>query len=117
MSRQDAEVFGRAVGQVDKRAIKDSPKTNYQHALYESLPEQWEEWVGGLQWQTPQRAQVIDSAGRLLRISTLLLKDPPVNGQRVAAIRDRMVTAYTSHGLPPTPVPLSQTVAFTEVVE
>lgn len=77
MSRQDAEVFGRAVGQVDLRAVKDRPKTDYQHALYESLQEQWEGFTSGLQWQPPQRAHVIDNAGRVFRISTLPLPDPP----------------------------------------
>ena len=76
MSRQDAEVFGKAIGQVQKRVVKETPKTNYQHPLFETLPEQWEDWISGLQWQRPRTASVIDGFGKVYQISTLPLADP-----------------------------------------
>ncbi len=75
MSRPDAEVFGRGVGQVHKHAVKDTPRTETQYPLYESLPEQWEDWISRLQWQAPRRAHVIDAAGKVLPITTLPLPD------------------------------------------
>ncbi|MEP7285507.1 MAG: type IV secretion system DNA-binding domain-containing protein [Chloroflexota bacterium] len=80
MSRQDAEIFGRALGQVDNRAVKDSPKTTTQHPLYESLPEQWEQWVSSLQWQPARRAHLVDHMGQTRQMLTLplpLITSPP----------------------------------------
>src|SRR5579862_910770 len=88
MSRQDAEVFGRALGQVDIRAVKDLPKTQVQHPLYESLPEQWEQWVSGLQWQNARRAHVVDHMGRSRRILTLPLPGITALPEQIVAARE-----------------------------
>lgn len=113
MSRQDAEVFGRSVGQVDIRAVKDLPKTDYQHALYESLQEQWEGFTSSLQWQPPQRAHVIDSAGWALGISTLPLPDPP---RRIEESRKELLLNSVPQSPPTSPLPRPSDIPFGEVV-
>jgi hypothetical protein len=109
MSRQDAEVFGRSTGRVDIRAVKDDPKTNYQHALYESLGEQWEGWTSGLQWQRPQRAHVIDSTGKVVPVSTLPLPDSSVTDQALEQVYAQLLPRHLSEASP-SPLPF-QTVS------
>jgi hypothetical protein len=95
MSRQDAEVFGRAIGQVDIRAIKDSAKTDSQHPLYESIPEQFEQYISCLQWQQPRRAHVLDQAGQVFAMTTLSL--PAVRSDdQVAALRERILRRFAA---------------------
>src|SRR5258708_16656568 len=91
MSRQDAEVFGRPLVQWDTYSIKDHPKTDTQHPLYESLPEQWEQWVSGLQWQNPRRAHIVDHKGNSKRILTLPL--PPITAlqEHIAQAREQVM--------------------------
>jgi hypothetical protein len=43
MGRRDAEYFARLVGRVGAEAVKRDPKTETQHELFSSLPEQWEQ--------------------------------------------------------------------------
>ena len=92
MSRQDAEVFGRSIGYIDKRAVKETPKTQTQHPVFESLPEQWEGWTSGLQWQLPRHAHAIDSQGKIFRFSTPPLPDPPINSSQVAEALKQIVS-------------------------
>lgn len=75
MSRNDAEVFGRGLGKIDTEAVKDAAKTDTQHHLYSSLPEQWESHISGLQWQRPRLAHVLDDWGNVYRMSTMRLPD------------------------------------------
>ena len=75
MSRNDAEVFGRGLGKIDTEAVKDPAKTDYQHHLYSSLPEQWESHSIRLQWQRPRAAHVLDDWGNVQRMSTMSLPD------------------------------------------
>lgn len=91
MSRQDAEVFGRALGQVDVRAVKDTPKTDTQHPLYESLPEQWEAWVSGLQWQDARRAHVVDHRGQARRMLTLPLPRITATDEHILQMREQVM--------------------------
>ncbi len=116
MSRQDAEVFGRAIGQVQKKAVKDNPKTDHQHPLYESLPEQWEDWVSGLQWQKPRLASVIDSDGKVLRLTTLPLPDSQTSHQHMAQIREQLLTSTPSRKQPVTPFIQPANIAVCETV-
>ena len=90
MSRRDAEEFGRAVGQVDKHSVKDSPLTATQHPLYESLPEQWEDWVRGLQWQSDRRAKVIDAEGRIRPLTTLPLSNQAADPDQLARVEEQL---------------------------
>ncbi len=96
MSRQDAEVFGRSIGQIDTRAVKENPKTDYQHPLFEGLPEQWESYISSLQWQKPQQAHVIDSAGRMYRMTTLPLPEPPVGSPDVEVLTNQLLPKFVA---------------------
>jgi hypothetical protein len=42
IGRRDAEYFVKLIGRVDAEAVKRGPKTETQHELLSSLPEQWE---------------------------------------------------------------------------
>jgi hypothetical protein len=105
MSRQDAEVFGRSLGQINTRAIKDTPKTEVQHPLYESLPEQWETWISRLQWQRSRRAHVIDHAGKALQILTLPSAVLPLLSEQIERaremIRDNLVEEHAAPAYSP----------------
>ncbi len=102
MSRQDAEVFGRSVGQVDSRAIKDVAKTEVQYPLYESLPEQWEQWVSRLQWQRSRQAHILDGDGHTLCLNTLRL--PAITASDEAIARAKVQVMQQNQG---TPIPNS----------
>jgi hypothetical protein len=52
IDRHDAEYFAKLVGRVDAEAVKRDPKTETQHELFYSLPEQWGQWVDRLRFQT-----------------------------------------------------------------
>lgn len=110
MSRQDAEVFGRGIGQIDTRAVKDTPKTETQYALYQSLPEQWEHWISGLQWQATRQAHVLDSEGRVVQICTLPLPQITATSEQIAAVREQVMVPLSAAPLPavsppPTSIP------------
>ena len=76
MSRPDAEVFSKTVGTFRQTAIKEAPKTDTQHPVFDGLAEQWEKWTAGLQWQKPRRAFAVDHSGKVFSFNTLPIEDP-----------------------------------------
>jgi hypothetical protein len=51
---------------VDAEAVKRDPKTDTQHELFSSLPEQWEQWVDRLRFQRARQATVAGQDGRVV---------------------------------------------------
>ena len=67
IGRRDAEYFAKLIGRVDAEAVKRDPKTETQHELFSSLPEQWEQWVDRLRFQPARQATVASQDGQAFR--------------------------------------------------
>lgn len=87
VGRLDAEYFAKLVGRVDTEAIKRIPKTNTQHELFESLPEQWEHWIDTIRFQQPRRATVAIGEGKVETIRTITIPPYTATDGEVDAIK------------------------------
>ena len=66
----------------------------------ESLPEQWEAWISGLQWQFPRRAHVLDDRGNVRQITTLPMDESGFASENVEALRDVVAGNYSGSVMP-----------------
>jgi hypothetical protein len=94
VSRHDAEFFAKVIGRVDTEAIKRDPKTENQHELFASLPEQWEQWVDKLRFQPPRCAMVASRDGKAASIRTITIPGYAASDEDVEAIRQESLRRY-----------------------
>lgn len=94
IGRYDAEHFARIVGRVDTEAIKRDPKTDTQHELFSSLPEQWEQWVDSLRFQKPRQATVATHDERVLRVTTMPIPEYRTTEDQVEVLRKESLSRY-----------------------
>jgi hypothetical protein len=94
IGRRDAEYFAKLIGRVDTEAVKRDPKTENQHELFSSLPEQWEQWVDRLRFQPARQATVASQDGRVVSLRTITI--PPYNAteEQVENIRRESLARY-----------------------
>ena len=91
IGRQDAEHFAKLIGRVDAEAVKRQPKTDTQHEMFESLPEQW---VDRLRFQDPRRAMVANQAGEVSSIRTMTIPPHRVGDEEVENLRRSSLKRY-----------------------
>jgi hypothetical protein len=94
IGRHDAEYFAKLVGRVDAEAIKRDPKTETQHELFSSLPEQWEQWVDRLRFQPARQATVASRDGRVVSLRTMTIPPYTATAQQVEEIRRESLARY-----------------------
>jgi hypothetical protein len=94
VSRHDAEFFAKVIGRVDTEAIKRDPKTENQHELFASLPEQWEQWIDKLRFQPPRYAMVASRDGKVASIRTVTIPSYSASDEEVEAIRQESLKRY-----------------------
>ena len=94
VSRHDAEFFARVIGRVDTEAVKRDPKTENQHELFASLPEQWEQWVDQLRFQPPRQAMVASRDGKAMSIKTVTIPPYTATDQDIETIRQESLRRY-----------------------
>jgi hypothetical protein len=94
IGRRDAEYFAKLAGRVDAEAVKRDPKTETQHELFSSLPEQWEQWVDRLRFQPARRATVAGQDGRVVSLRTMTIPPYTATGSQVEAIRCESLARY-----------------------
>jgi len=94
VGRQDAEYFARLIGRVDTEAVKREPKTETQHEVFSSLPEQWEQWVEQLRFQPARQATVATQDGRAVSINTIAIPDYTATEEQVEGIRLESLRRY-----------------------
>ncbi len=87
IDRYDAEYFAKVIGRVDTEAVKREPKTNIQHEVFSSLPEQWEQWVDRLRFQPPRQATVMSQDREAATIITLPIPRYTATDEQVEHIR------------------------------
>ncbi len=87
IGRYDAEHFAKLIGQVDTEAVKRDSKTDTQHELFSSLPEQWEGWIDRLRFQPPRQATVAGHDGKVVTIKTITISPYSASDDRVEALR------------------------------
>ena len=97
VSRADAEVLSRVLGQVDPEQIKHDKQMDVQHPLYSPLNEQWEGFIQHLTTQSVRQATVKTADDRLAVIwSERMRKNniPPEEIERV------ILELMKKHGYP-----------------
>lgn len=87
VGREDAEYFSKLIGRVDAESVKRQPKTETQHEMFESLPEQWEQWIDQLRFQAPRQAMVSNQAGDVSSIRTITIPPYSVGDEEVEELR------------------------------
>jgi len=94
IGRRDAEYFAKLIGRVDAEAIKRDPKTETQHELFSSLPEQWEQWVDRLRFQPARQATVASQDGRVVSLRTMTIPPYTATDEQVEEIRRMSLARY-----------------------
>lgn len=86
IGRYDAEYFAKITGRVDTEAVKREPKTETQHEVFSTLPEQWEQWTDSLRFQRPRRATVACEGRKTATITTLPIPPYQVTDEELARL-------------------------------
>ena len=94
IGRRDAEYFAKLIGRVDAEVVKRDPKTETQHELFSSLPEQWEQWVDRLRFQPARQATVASQAGRVVSLRTMTIPAYTATAEQVEQIRRESLARY-----------------------
>jgi hypothetical protein len=94
IGRRDAEYFAKLIGRVDAEAVKRDPKTETQHELFSSLPEQWEKWVDCLRFQAARQATVASQDGRVVSLRTMTIPRYTASDEQVESIRRESLARY-----------------------
>jgi hypothetical protein len=94
IGRHDAGYFAKLIGRVDGEAVKRDPKTENQHELVSSLPEQWEQWVDRLRFQPARQATVASQDGRVVSLRTMTIPPYTATGEQVEEIRRQSLARY-----------------------
>jgi hypothetical protein len=94
IGRHDAEYFAKLIGYVDTEAVKRDPKTDTQHELFSSLPEQWEQWVDRLRFQPARRATVSTQDGRVVGIRTITIPRYMATDEQVEEVKRDSLKRY-----------------------
>jgi hypothetical protein len=93
VGRRDAECFAKLIGRVDAEAVKRA-KTETQHELLSSLPEQWEQWVDRLRFQSARQATVVSRDGRGVSLRTMTIPSYTATAEQVEEIRRESLARY-----------------------
>ncbi len=96
IGRRDAEYFAKHIGRVDTEAVKRDPKTETQHELFSSLPEQWEGWVDRLRFQPARQATVACRDGRAVSMRTMNIPPYTATDEQVEEIRSESAAQYVT---------------------
>jgi len=91
VSRADAEVLSRVLGQVDPEQIKHDQQMDVQHPLYSPLNEQWEGFIQHLTTQSVRQATVKTADDRLAVIWSEKVKHRTVSPQMVEKVLVRLL--------------------------
>ena len=94
IGRRDAGYFAKLIGRVDAEAVKRDPKTETQHELFSSLPEQWEQWVDRLRFQSARQATVASQDGRVVSLRTMTIPSYTATAEQVEEIRRESLARY-----------------------
>lgn len=94
VGRPDAEYFAKLVGRVSPEAIKREAKTETQHELFSSMPEQWEQWIDTLRFQRARQATVATQDGRVVTIRTITIPPYKATGEALEAVRRESLIRY-----------------------
>ena len=94
IGRHDAEYFAKLVGYVDTEAVKRDAKTESQHELFSSLPEQCERWVDRLRFQPARHATVACQDGRVVSLKTMTIPRYTATDEQVEEIRRESAARY-----------------------
>jgi hypothetical protein len=94
IGRHDAEYFAKLIGRVDAEAVKRDPKTETQHELFSSLPEQWEQWVDRLRFQPARRATIACQDGRVVSLRTITIPSYTATEEQVEEIKQESLARY-----------------------
>ena len=90
----DAEYLAKLIGQVDTEAIKRDPKTDTQHELFSSLPEQWEQWIDRLRFQPARQVTVADLNGHVRSLRTITIPSYTATDEQVRVIQKGSASHY-----------------------
>lgn len=94
IGRYDAEYFAKITGRVDTEAIKREAKTETQHEVFSTLPEQWEQWIDSLRFQRPRRATIACEGRETATITTLPIPAYQVTESELAHLYQESLTRY-----------------------
>jgi type IV secretory system conjugative DNA transfer VirD4/TraG family protein len=96
VSEADAYEFAKMVGlgNVDPTQIKHEAQTDTQHPIYESLPEQWNEWATTLANQKPRQAIVRDHEGRTKQIWTIPIEGTDNPEEQIQYVREQSLKQH-----------------------
>ena len=97
IGRYDAEFFSKIMGHVDTEAIKREAKTDTQHEVFSTIPEQWEKWVDTLRYQKPRSAVVSLHDDRVYSITTMPIPPYTASEEGIEAVR---LHSLKRHGIP-----------------
>jgi hypothetical protein len=94
IGRYDAEYFAKLIGYVDAETIKRDAKTDTQHEVFSSLPEQWEQWVDRLRYQPARQAAVACRDGNVATIKTMTIPRYTATDAQVDAVKQESMARY-----------------------
>jgi hypothetical protein len=94
IGRHDAEYFAKLIGRVNAETVKRDPKTETQHELFSSLPEQWEQWIDRLRFQSTRQATVASQDGRVVSLRTMTIPSYTATDEQVENIRRESMARY-----------------------
>ena len=86
VSRADAEVLSRVLGQVDPEQIKHDKQMEIQHPLYSPLNEQWEGFIQHLTTQSVRQATVKTADDRLAVIWSEKMRKQNVSQEEIEKV-------------------------------
>lgn len=94
VGRYDAEYFAKMIGYVDAETVKRDAKTETQHEIFSSLPEQWEQWVDRIRYQPARHAVVAHRDGSVVPMKTLTIPQYTATDQQVIALKKESMKRY-----------------------
>jgi type IV secretory pathway TraG/TraD family ATPase VirD4 len=97
VSRADAEVLARVLGQVNTQSIKRDSQSLTQHPIFEPLSEQWEKFVQFLTQQQVRQATIKTADDRLAVIWSEEVKSCSCNDEQ---LEDVIAASLKQHGRP-----------------
>ena len=87
IGRRDAECFAKLIGRVDAEAVMRDPRTETQHELFSSLPQQWEQWADRLRFQAARQATVASQDGRVVSLRTITIPPYTATDEQVEEVQ------------------------------
>ncbi len=95
ISRADADVFARVLGEVDPHSVKHKSSHSFQHPVFSPIFEQWEQFVQFLTKQHVRQATVKTADDRLAVIWSEFVREGGISEEELEQVIKRILQQYS----------------------